>query len=61
MDKHGNTFFPGDMVVSTTSGKTAAERVPGKVVDADPDSSMVKVAWPNGEEVWIDANKLTKT
>jgi len=59
MQKHGNTVFPGDEVVEISDTKTASPNK-GRVVDADPESGRVKVAWDGGGEDWVAMDKLRK-
>ena len=44
MIKHGNTFFPDERVVDTSSKSKTASPNAGKVRTADPDTGKVKVA-----------------
>ena len=63
MNKHGNTFFPGDPVVGSPAGnnKTASARR-GKVMDVidDHGTMRAKVAWDDGTESFEDPETLSK-
>ncbi len=60
MEKHANTFFPGDKVAEVKDGTKVAGHESGKVTDGDPTSGKVKVAWPDGREDWLPAEDLQK-
>jgi len=55
MFKHANTFVPGARVriMVGPAAKVASAQNAGRVVDADVDTSRVKVATDAGEELWI--------
>ena len=62
-EKHANTFFPGDKVRRLTisgDGTKTAGSIQGEVVDGDPSSGKVKVAWPDGTDNWVDTGDLSK-
>ena len=61
MEKHGNTFFPGDRVkvVGGSVNKVASNEV-GKVIGGDPDTGRVKVAFTDGRDDWVEPEKLEK-
>lgn len=58
--KHSNTFFPGDSVRVHSTGKTASNNS-GRIVNADPDTGKVKVAYLDGSEEWVEAARVEKT
>jgi len=60
MLKHGNSFFPDDVVYIAPGGIKTAASGKGRVKTADPDTGKVKVAWDDGTETWWDANDLVK-
>lgn len=58
MEKHANTYFPGDKVVRVTDHKTASD--PGSVLEYDSTTEMFKVAFSGGTD-WVSAEDLQKT
>ncbi len=57
MDKHGNSFFPGDKVHKQGTKVAGTERF-GSVVDQVDDK--LKVKWPDGSEEYVDPAELVK-
>lgn len=51
MEKHGNTFAPGNKVRLRVGlqDKVAAARGPGEIVNVDPDTALARVKWAQGE------------
>jgi hypothetical protein len=59
--KHGNTFFPDDAVRRQPQDKTASNiGLQGKVINADPDTGKVKVAWEDGTVDWVAPDDLAR-
>jgi hypothetical protein len=62
MQKHANTFFPGDPVrITPAAGTKLAAEETGKITGANPDAGLFTVLLDNGETRDVPANKLTKT
>lgn len=63
IDKHANTYFPGDKVRQTIvkgDGTKTAGNIKGEVVDGDPSSGKLKVKWPDGSNSWMDPSEIQK-
>ena len=63
MEKHANTFFPGDEVFgSIVAGQKVASSRKGIVKDASSDGGemLFKVEWDDGTFSWEPANHLSK-
>jgi hypothetical protein len=63
MQKHANTFFPGDTVIVTPEPgtKLSSAESTGKIIGGDPDAGTFTVLLDNGSTDYIPAHKLTKT
>ncbi len=61
MQKHANTYFPGDKVSQVKpDGTKVAGHEQGTVTGGDPESNKIKVSWPDGHEEWCSPESLTK-
>jgi hypothetical protein len=60
MEKHGNTWFPGEPCVmngvKTADGK---EKV-GHLVLIDPDGNQAQVEWEGGTTQWVSLSDISK-
>lgn len=61
MNKHGNTYFPGDRVkvIGSSLNKIASNEV-GKVIGGDPETGRLKVAFTDGRDDWVAPEQLEK-
>lgn len=60
MDKHGNTFAPGDKVTAARAHNEKRAGMTGKVMDADPDMGTARVEWGPGDVTIEDVDKLER-
>lgn len=61
MEKYGNTFAPQQRVVKVDSeGTKIASYGVGTVVEADPDTGLVRVKWAGGDTELVSAESLSR-
>lgn len=60
MEKHGNTWFPGEPCVHNGMKLANGEEKVGKLVLIDPDSNQAQVEWEGGTTSWVSLSDISK-
>lgn len=60
MEKHANTWFPGDAVVKNGVKLADGSAQEGKLIDVDPALELAHVTWKGGVTEWVDLSALSK-
>lgn len=60
MEKHGNTWFPGDSVVKSGEKTASGKEKVGFIVEIDPGMELAKVTWQEGGTEWVNLDAISK-